>query len=226
MDFEWLKQILKNEGFSVNIIPGRYNTYGSLLKKSIKVVLNAMIQLLGRRGMFLSPHYIVYADLPKQNAPPTGNSAALHCRRWAWSLSSLSNINPQLSDFLNLQMSSEILNPVSLHIPQKSRSGDCLIHPFLKHLNCARICAHHVEIFLKNNNRVGTPFSLPSRYHNAPKWPQITQNNQYHFYHLNNWCVKGNPWLSKVCGDGPYSAHNPKVASSNLAPATKIRRRC
>ena len=25
MDFEWLKQILKDEGFSVNIIPGRYN---------------------------------------------------------------------------------------------------------------------------------------------------------------------------------------------------------
>jgi hypothetical protein len=62
MDFRWLEQILKNEGFSVEIMAGRYSTCGSLLKKSVKVFLNSMIQLLGRRGMFISPYYVVYAD--------------------------------------------------------------------------------------------------------------------------------------------------------------------
>jgi hypothetical protein len=62
MDFEWLKQILKNEGISVEIMAGRYNTCGSLPKKIVKVVLNVVLQRLGRRGMFIAPYYVVYAD--------------------------------------------------------------------------------------------------------------------------------------------------------------------
>lgn len=68
MDFGWLQQILKNEGFSVEIIPGRYNTSGSLLKKSVKLLLNAMNQLLGRQGMFAASYYVVYADYPAELA--------------------------------------------------------------------------------------------------------------------------------------------------------------
>jgi hypothetical protein len=68
MAFEWLEQIVKNAGFSVEIMPGRYNTFGSLLKKSVKVFLNAMIHILGRRGMFIAPYYVVYADFAEQGA--------------------------------------------------------------------------------------------------------------------------------------------------------------
>jgi hypothetical protein len=67
MDFEWLEQILKNAGFSVKIMPGYYNTYGSLPKKSVKVLFNAMIQFLGRRGMFIAPYYVVYADFAEHS---------------------------------------------------------------------------------------------------------------------------------------------------------------
>lgn len=59
MDFEWLERIIKNAGFLVEIMIGRYNTYGSLPKKSVKMFLNAMMKLLGRRGMFFAPYYVV-----------------------------------------------------------------------------------------------------------------------------------------------------------------------
>ena len=67
IDFEWLEQIVKNAGFSVEIMTGRYNTCESLLKKSVKVFLNTIIHLLGRRGMFIAPYYVVYADFPEQS---------------------------------------------------------------------------------------------------------------------------------------------------------------
>jgi len=35
---------------------------GALYKKIIKILLNAMIQLLGRRGMFFAPYYVVCAN--------------------------------------------------------------------------------------------------------------------------------------------------------------------
>jgi 2-polyprenyl-3-methyl-5-hydroxy-6-metoxy-1,4-benzoquinol methylase len=70
MDFEWLEQILKNEGFSVQIVPGRYNTYEPFLKKSVKVFFNAVIQLFGRWVMFIAPYYVVYADFTEQDVRP------------------------------------------------------------------------------------------------------------------------------------------------------------
>ena len=81
MEFEWLEQILKNEGFPVKIMTGRYNTYGALLKKIVKVFCNAMIQLLGRWGMFIAPYYVVYADFAEQRAALDGDSAKLHPRQ-------------------------------------------------------------------------------------------------------------------------------------------------
>ena len=68
MDFEWLEHILKTDGFSVEIMTGHYIICGSLLKKSVKVFLNAMIRLLGRRGMFIAPYYLVYAESAEQAA--------------------------------------------------------------------------------------------------------------------------------------------------------------
>ena len=66
-----------------------------------------------------------------------------------------------------------------------------------------------------------TTITLPSRYHDTPNQPQITQNDQYNIFMLTSWFILKNTWLSMGCGDGPCLAHNPKVASSNLAPATK-----
>lgn len=62
MDYKWLRQIIKNSGFSVEIMTGRFNSNGPLHKKIIKILLNAMIQLLGRHGMFFAPYYVVCAN--------------------------------------------------------------------------------------------------------------------------------------------------------------------
>lgn len=62
MDTGWLKQILEDVGFFVEILPGPYPLSGSLLRNIAKSILNAAIQLLGRRAMFAAPYYIVYAN--------------------------------------------------------------------------------------------------------------------------------------------------------------------
>jgi hypothetical protein len=61
IDLGWLEQIVKSAGFSIKIIAGRYNTLGSLRKKSVKIILNIIMLLLGRWGMFLARYYVVYA---------------------------------------------------------------------------------------------------------------------------------------------------------------------
>lgn len=61
MDFEWLAQAIKNADFSVEIAAGYYETCGSPLRKSIKVLLNAAIRLLGAKGICLAPYYVVHA---------------------------------------------------------------------------------------------------------------------------------------------------------------------
>ena len=81
MDCEWLEYVLKNAGFSVEIVTGRYGTCGSSLKKSVKVVLDAMIRLLGRRGMFIAPYYVVHADSAGQGAALDRDAATLHPRQ-------------------------------------------------------------------------------------------------------------------------------------------------
>lgn len=76
LDFEWLERVLTKEGYSVEIVPGRYIPYGSLLKRSVKRVLNAAMQRLGRRGMFIAPYYVVRADLAERGAAVDGDAAA------------------------------------------------------------------------------------------------------------------------------------------------------
>jgi len=78
LDFGWLEQILENEGFSVKILAGRYNTSKSLLKKSVKLVFNAAIQILGRWGMFAAPYYIVYAEFFAEKAAGSNRCSAAH----------------------------------------------------------------------------------------------------------------------------------------------------
>jgi hypothetical protein len=65
MALDWLEHIVRKAGFSAEIMPGRYHTRGSLLKECVQMFLNTMIQLLGRRGMFIAPYYVVCADSAK-----------------------------------------------------------------------------------------------------------------------------------------------------------------
>lgn len=58
----WLKNVLQDAGFEVKILPGYYSTHGSLLKRGFKIILNTMIYLLGRKSLFISPYYVVYAN--------------------------------------------------------------------------------------------------------------------------------------------------------------------
>lgn len=62
INMQWLKNVLQDVGFEVKILPGYYSTQGSLLKRDFKIILNKMIYLLGRKGMFISPYYVVYAN--------------------------------------------------------------------------------------------------------------------------------------------------------------------
>jgi hypothetical protein len=61
MDFRWLENVLKKEGFSAQILPGAYSKGGPFPKRSAKWILNATIRILGRRGLFVAPYFIVYA---------------------------------------------------------------------------------------------------------------------------------------------------------------------
>jgi hypothetical protein len=75
MDFKWLEQVFKKEGFSVKILPGLYGTYVSPLKKCIRVFLNAIIHLLGRGSLFLAPYFIVCADFYDKGIQHDNDSA-------------------------------------------------------------------------------------------------------------------------------------------------------
>src|SRR5690606_7509840 len=62
MEFQWLEEVLHKAGFSVQFLPGLYYTHGSLPKKLVKVPLNIMLSIFGRKGMFFAPYYVVFAD--------------------------------------------------------------------------------------------------------------------------------------------------------------------
>jgi 2-polyprenyl-3-methyl-5-hydroxy-6-metoxy-1,4-benzoquinol methylase len=63
MDFKWLEKIVTEAGFSAEFLKGYYHTGGSLPKKMVKRALNCAIRMLGKRGMFLSPYFVVCATL-------------------------------------------------------------------------------------------------------------------------------------------------------------------
>jgi hypothetical protein len=62
MDLTWLAEVVRKAGFSVEILSGLYYNYNSLPKRLVKQSLNIMIQILGRRAMFVAPYYVVYAE--------------------------------------------------------------------------------------------------------------------------------------------------------------------
>lgn len=62
MEYRWLEIVVRNAGFSTNILPGVYALSGSLTKRTAKALLNLAIRFLGRRGMFIAPYFVLYAD--------------------------------------------------------------------------------------------------------------------------------------------------------------------
>lgn len=66
MDLDWLDKIVKDAGFSVEIVTGRYHSNGPLLKSIILKVLNFAIWVTGKQGFYLAPYYVVTAKLSEQ----------------------------------------------------------------------------------------------------------------------------------------------------------------
>jgi len=64
MDPEWLKSILKDEGFNAKILNGyyAYNSKDSLIKRLTKNMLNILIKYSGGRGLVISNYYVLCAD--------------------------------------------------------------------------------------------------------------------------------------------------------------------
>jgi hypothetical protein len=61
IDFRQLQQIVQSSGFSAEILSGRYVRGGSPPKMLLKMGLNAVIGLLGKRGLCVAPYYVLLA---------------------------------------------------------------------------------------------------------------------------------------------------------------------
>lgn len=61
MEIGWLQQTLRTAGFETEIHPGYYPMCGARHKRALKVVVNQLIRLLGRRALFLTLYFIVQA---------------------------------------------------------------------------------------------------------------------------------------------------------------------
>jgi len=64
METEWLESILKESGYSVEIMNGYYHCSQSLSlpKRIICSSLDNLIHLLGRRSLYIAPYFIVFAE--------------------------------------------------------------------------------------------------------------------------------------------------------------------
>ncbi len=62
MDLGWLKAIVESAGFSATIYSGQYAVSGPPLKKIAKLLLNCIIRVLGIRGLFAAPYFILRAE--------------------------------------------------------------------------------------------------------------------------------------------------------------------
>lgn len=62
MSFLYLKDIVEQNGFEFSCICGYYGHSLSLLRHFCKIVLNQLIAILGRRGFFLAPYYVLRAE--------------------------------------------------------------------------------------------------------------------------------------------------------------------
>jgi len=62
MSTNYLKKILQDEGFFVRILSGYWQYSDHRIKLIIKNILNMCIKLLGGKGLFIAPAYIISAD--------------------------------------------------------------------------------------------------------------------------------------------------------------------
>ena len=64
METQWLEDILKESGYSVEIMNGYYHCSQSpsLPKRFICFILNNLIYLLGKHRLFIAPYFIVFAE--------------------------------------------------------------------------------------------------------------------------------------------------------------------
>lgn len=62
IDTRWLRHVIEDAGFSVEILAGHFPVSGSYLKRGVARFLNVAVQLLQRRSMFIAPYYVVYAE--------------------------------------------------------------------------------------------------------------------------------------------------------------------
>ncbi|MDD5259614.1 MAG: hypothetical protein PHD29_06585 [bacterium] len=62
INLKWLEKIVKHAGFSVQMLPGYYNINGLLVHRVVKILLNTVIRILGRRSFLIAPYYIVHAE--------------------------------------------------------------------------------------------------------------------------------------------------------------------
>lgn len=62
IDLKWLEDVLKGVGFEVQVLNGYYGYSSDVFRKRIKGVLNKFIQVLGKKGLWLAPYYIVFGS--------------------------------------------------------------------------------------------------------------------------------------------------------------------
>jgi hypothetical protein len=66
IDIEWLKESITRYGFSVSILPGYYTKKNKFPSFLLVPPVNFVISLLGKKGLLLSPYYIVYAKMDRK----------------------------------------------------------------------------------------------------------------------------------------------------------------
>jgi len=63
MDTGWIKRIFSSESFEIEVKPGYFAFASQPIKQWIKILLNGCITLAGSYSLFLSPYYLLYANL-------------------------------------------------------------------------------------------------------------------------------------------------------------------
>jgi len=60
LDTAHLSEVLRKEGFEVDVLPGGHGAEPRMLKRALGACLNRLIGLVGRRGLALAPFYALY----------------------------------------------------------------------------------------------------------------------------------------------------------------------
>jgi 2-polyprenyl-3-methyl-5-hydroxy-6-metoxy-1,4-benzoquinol methylase len=63
INLEWLKEVLRGEGFfNARVLCGYYGYSSDIFRRNLKGILNSLIQVLGRHGLWLAPYYVVFGN--------------------------------------------------------------------------------------------------------------------------------------------------------------------